>query len=140
MTADLAAFLTARLDKIEQVARAARDAVDRDWEFIPVGRYNDEWALHDDAGGLIFIADRCPPAVGVHIALHDPAFARADVAAKKAILKLHGSGHECAKLDETSWAGWFGDPAEGFEHCDTLRLLAQPFRDHPEWSTEWDVK
>jgi hypothetical protein len=147
MTADLAAFLTARLDEIKQTARAATPGP---WQVddpsYPEAIVN--YDGHDVASGgrwggeaRIFNCD----ADAVHIALHDPAFVLANVAAKKAIIKAHDYGwislapgkpeepacSVCAGPGGRRWATW---------PCRTLRLLAQPFRDHPEWSTEWDVK
>ncbi len=83
-----------------------------------------------------------------HIARYDPARVLAEVAAKRRIVELHsnaggGMGHDppggdyygdfpsacltCGTPDEyaVSWP------------CTTLRLLALPFADHPDYRSEW---
>jgi hypothetical protein len=103
---DLAAFLSARLDEDEAVARE----VSRRWPW-------------------------------------DPARVLADVEAKRAIVALHASAEvygyrggvedactECGSLTATSTAG---DSDYAPWPCDTLRLLAQPYRDHADWRAEW---
>jgi hypothetical protein len=62
-----------------------------------------------------------------HIARHDPARVLAEVAAKRQIVELHflrSSGRLCNE-DDDLWP------------CETLRLLARPYVDHPDYRHEW---
>lgn len=60
---------------------------------------------------------------------------RAEVEAKRRLVELHrsygGYGeycNECDKDDPPSSDGW---------PCDTLKLLALPYADHPDYRQEW---
>ena len=58
----------------------------------------------------------------------------AECGAKRRILALHASGQpwcECGVWDTTE----HGEP--GYEICPTLRLLALPYADHPDYDQEW---
>lgn len=80
------------------------------------------------------------------IAAHDPARVLADLAAKQAILARHQpdddpDGPQCTtcwgagELDATgSNAGEF----PGFP-CDTLKLLAGPYTEHPDYDSAWRI-
>lgn len=118
----LVEFLTAQLDADEAAARKRiEDRAIRDWPWVQY----------------------FPP--------FDPARVLADVEAKRAIVALHQPDRqlenwywserkcrECGNL----WHKWIPDrrptdigPEQG---CQTLRFLAQPYRDHPDWREEWD--
>ncbi|MGY1439556.1 DUF6221 family protein [Streptomyces reniochalinae] len=136
MTGDLVAFLRARLDEDEQAARATMwegSGNRADWSLpasATVGTGEDEF----------YAGDRT---VAAHIARHDPARVLAEVDAKRRIIELHhvvggwqdedGNDHgdgcgECGHSEEYSDRdGW----------CETLRLLALPHADHPEYREEW---
>lgn len=80
-----------------------------------------------------------------HIARHDPARVLAEVAAKRRIVELHTPKdppglHLCPVC--VSWEIWRSqEPGESLPlddaPCETLRLLALPFADHPAYETEW---
>lgn len=60
----------------------------------------------------------------------------ADIVAKRRIVELHSNGHECSQYDhhgEIDACTYSHD----FEDCSTLRLLALPFADHPDYQQGW---
>jgi hypothetical protein len=114
---DLIAFLRDRLDEDEQLARrwlvnVGTGAInvtpaELPWERIYVKR---------DLDGL-----------AEHIARHDPKRVLADVDAKRQIIDEHYPIDPCDAHD----ANLSTIP------CDTLRLLALPYADHPDYREEW---
>lgn len=108
-------FLTARLDEDAQEAERV-DPVD-----LP------DWRLQSSANNQ----------GRVDLLLIHPARVLADVAAKRAILELHGGGHECSTYDhrgEIDNCTWVMDGG-----CTTVLLLAQPFAGHPDFDPAWAV-
>jgi hypothetical protein len=113
-------FLTARLDEDEAVARAALHVPGSDefnWSDVD---YNSVVA---DAHGLRWKPERV----------------LADVAAKRAIVEEHtcqcpdpGCG-DCGACSGDHHA----DPTPA--PCTTVRLLAQPYADHPDFDPAWRV-
>lgn len=65
-----------------------------------------------------------------------PTYVLADLAAKRRIVELHTryepNAHECPG-DFSTFAVAEGAP------CPTLRALAQPFADHPDFRPEWKL-
>ena len=69
----------------------------------------------------------------------------AEVEAKRRIVAVHGS-REVASLDRATWAQsftvcrrcWEGD-RQVVAPCPTLRLLALPYADHPDYDEAWQV-
>lgn len=145
---DLVTFLRARLDDDDRMARAATAGP---WQWTGEQCYAEsecgsdhrhDWGhmgpdLNSASGELVLssmghdadqvIVNR-PDAE--HIAQHGPSRVLADIAAKRAVLDLHAE-HAAAYPDECA-------------HCnrneaawDTIRLLAQPFRDHPDFDPAW---
>jgi hypothetical protein len=155
---DLVAFLLARLDEDE---RWARQATPGPWAWSEnhdgAGEVNaaerrpdlqgDGWErsqarsiANESATGDVRLAD------AVHIARHDPARLLADIAAKRQIVDEHANG----------WEGWEDPPTQDDieqaycvrcqdrrSHdamrwpCPTLKLLALPFADHPDYDEKW---
>lgn len=111
---DLVAFLRARLDDDEQAAREAAvwwgdaDEPGEAPHWRPVP-CGHIW--NDQDGG---IADEVADRHAAHIARHDPARVLAEVEAKRRMVDEHGNGT-----------------------CRTLRLLALPYADHPDYRPEW---
>lgn len=139
MTDDLVAFLRARLDEDEQVARAA---VAGPW-FASPGR-------HADAAE--YIIDSCPGAAGDivsqsygeggvlgmananHIARHNPARVLAEVDAKRRFINEYAENREAADAEQcpNEWNGGI-DMLGSF----VLPVLALPYRNHPDYRSEW---
>lgn len=76
-----------------------------------------------------------------HIARWDPARVLAEVAAKRRILDEHQpidgvSWHGCTTCDAQGW-GSCGCAGSGDWPCDTVKLLALPYADHPDYREEW---
>ncbi|ROQ69188.1 hypothetical protein EDD93_3685 [Streptomyces sp. 840.1] len=141
---DLTQFLRARLDEDDAAARAASwDEWDSaHWHAHHRAQYDGCWAIIDAADdGVITTVDpraSADPGVAAHIARHDPARALSEVEAKRQMVKLHAcaAGHECSTLDrhgEIDHCTWVMDS----EACTTLRLLALPYADHPDYRDDW---
>jgi uncharacterized protein DUF6221 len=58
-----------------------------------------------------------------------------DIAAKRKMVALHNQSHECP-ADIGDPCGWLDAGAA----CVTLRLLAEPFSDHPDYDQSWSVE
>jgi len=133
---DLVEFLRARLAEDEQAARAA-------------GAMGDEWddGLPDDTVIRNYhssVFDARESVNAVHVARHDPARVLAEVEAKRRIIDLHkpvtlhrmrdGQLQEiiaCEYDTDPDGAGWTEFP------CETLRLLALPYDQHPDYDEAW---
>ncbi|MFD4658014.1 DUF6221 family protein [Kitasatospora sp. NPDC058444] len=145
----LAEFLSARIADDETIAR---DAGGRSWEWRHRGT-GELWHPEPGAylaGGGEYLgiggnrhggATLCgvtmtPHTDAVHIAHHDPARALADVAAKRRIIDRYTSAVADAAEDAD---GYFDENrAEDARHLrPVLRLLALPYRDHPDYQPEW---
>jgi Family of unknown function (DUF6221) len=126
---DLVEFLLARLDEDEQAARTA--GADR-W------RATDSGVYHDDAstqpGPFAIGRYEHLGAEGTHIARHDPARVLAEVEAKRRMLEAHydynGVCPRCFDFSNKPV------PRELWP-CETVRLLAPPYGDHPDYRQEW---
>lgn len=134
-------FLLARIDEDAEVAEVAAA------EFVGPG----QWAARDNGdvipalpGGILRFGEvAVGPGysdgiglAGVHIARHDPDRVMAECAAKRRIVELHNRRHECCILQHDSDepnTGAYVDAAR----CSTLRLLALPYSDHPDYQQEW---
>lgn len=144
---DITAFLAARLDEDEQVAR---DATPGPW--LADTDYDDEvYTMSDPVRTSEANPDGCDYAVigyirggvgnrteanMVHIAHHDPARVLAEVTAKRRILERHGS------FD--FWPGPDGDADETLCDgchkpwpCPDLRDAVAPFAAQPGYNESW---
>jgi hypothetical protein len=158
MTDDLVQFVRDRLDDEARIAGAATPGP---WEWTPP---EDVWghcgpalirAGYDgegdrelvevlsgwghDAWGMNVTAEN-----QAHIARHDPARVLADIEVKRSILdEHHQDGTGCAvcadpeEYDENSEgeAEWIRSAK--WWPCRTVRLLALPYADHPDYRKEW---
>ncbi|MEW2108684.1 DUF6221 family protein [Streptomyces albidoflavus] len=152
MTADLITFLRARLDEDEAVAQGTTVPLDwhqgpgddPDWttsEMVLMWPPEHHTPYEQDKHWRGLTAD--PEGLAAHIARHDPARVLAEVEAKRRIMGLHpviggwedegghdlGLGCECCGHSEeySDRGGW----------CETLRLLAAAYADHPDYREEW---
>jgi hypothetical protein len=126
---DLIAFIRARLDEDEQIAREA-DNRESDWWWGPAAESP---------------AER-------HIARYDPARVLREVEAKRKSLGLHRPGAPADMADAGTLVvcvscGPSGndpdlymiDEQASLYPCDTVRLLALPWSDHPDYREEWRI-
>lgn len=136
----LVGFLRARLDEDEQAARRAA-------ELCGCHPPAPSWTFKDGDGptdGRVIVAGDPHPEVkrklsrrwsntydglfaAEHIARHDPARVLAEVDAKRQIIAEHFPVDPCDAHD-----GVFTSIL-----CPTLRLLALPYADHPDYREEW---
>lgn len=122
---DLAEFLRARLDEDEEAAQAAKPG---------------PW--HADGGGVYAkhpvdeVVDYSTSAD--HIARHDPKRTLIEVEAKRRNIEQHGSttGYVFDDDDDALACRCCGDLTVAYP-CGTLRLLALPYADHPDYRPEW---
>ncbi|GGV34112.1 hypothetical protein GCM10010182_67460 [Actinomadura cremea] len=143
---DLATFLNARLDEDEQAARAAAAAnpgsVATHWSAEQVdhrsstGLRGTAWAVVPERVKGVTIAispTEIRPLFVTHIARHDPARVLREVEVKRQIVSRARDKIHLATEDPNSdiLAGSAGAFAI------TLRLLALPYADHPDYREEW---
>lgn len=119
---DLVTFLRARLDEDEAVLRACAGGVP-------------QWRPEDIA---IFGPDLSPE-VRTHIARHDPARVLKEIEAKRRVVELHRP----VQKRSTGSGGGVIEDCQVCDHfparypCTTLRLLALPYADHPDYQEQW---
>jgi hypothetical protein len=156
---DLVAFLTARLDEDEAVAKACPDESGHlNWFDSRVVASGDHTIRTCPPSGMVAgegnrvvcrirrvdtiddvgtydLGD--PDARAGHIARHDPARVLREVDAKRKILALHGAsigGTWCVTCDPGSDVS--GD-AGAWYPCLTLRTLAAVWSGHPDYDPDW---
>ena len=120
--ADLVGFLRAQLDEDERVAR---EAGSRSLTWPVGGTWYLEGVEHNVVGDEEAF---CHPHNVEHIARQDPARVLADVDAKRRILDEHEPGSDPCDAHDASLRTI---------ECDTIRLLALPYADHPDYREEW---
>lgn len=127
--ADLVAWLRQQLDDDEEVASdaAGLSASRSRW-------MRDAISCVVDAtdNGLIVYGEGTPtPEQAEHIARHDPARILREVEVKRRIMEKHGAS------DRMEYSYFLCTGCSDGHPCDTLRLLALPYDDHPECREEW---
>ncbi|MFJ4839616.1 DUF6221 family protein [Streptomyces sp. NPDC088746] len=135
MTADLTAFLLARLDEQEAAAVAAGGRGEG-WQALGTGVYSiplDEDALPlittgPEAGGSDEDAARA-----VHVALHDPARVLRWVRATRRVV----AGRELSQAAVEADPAGVSAPVATSASEIVLRFLAEVYADHPEYRPEW---
>jgi hypothetical protein len=122
MAADLVAFLRARLDEDEQVARTAEAETSAVWT-----AYSE--SVDEEGGGAVatgsygYFGDQRH-----HIARHDPARVLAEVDAKRDVIRLAERAHDY----HATFVSGFAAAME-----DALRKFALAYADHPDYKPEW---
>lgn len=137
---DLVAFLRARLDEDEAVARAAFPAPWTRRDKI-AGVHGDDATPQRPFGSTVADCRRVPPGHGWgdananHITRHDPGRVFAEVEAKRGVI----ARFETAFLDAASSDHLLRSPARAQLHelIPVLCLLALPHADHPDYREEW---
>lgn len=151
---DIAEFLTARWDELERIAQAAPPGPwttagpDTIAEWVV---YDGEWAVaearaYTEPHTLTKFRDPSyidANATAFHIAANDPAYVLADIAAKRQTLALHGNRSEYQEQDQDGFdlpdAAICREDADAWP-CGTVRLLAAPFADHPDYDPGWQQR
>jgi hypothetical protein len=127
---DLIAFLRARLDEDERIARGVQwdsSGNTLDWR-LP-------FSATVEVGTEAFTTD--DSAIAAHVARHDPARVLAEVDAKRRIID------ECAywldKINESATAEipYPNLPERGEVVLPVITLLGLPYADHPHYRNEW---
>ena len=133
---DIVAFLNARLDEDEQIARDAGFGLFDRWQ--PTG--------HDggaDRGRTVHVdlesAAQAPITSGkaldqrdaAHIARHDPARVLREVKAKRALLGKHREG------DRREYGDRLCDGCTDLWPCDTTLTIAAVYDNHPDYDPAW---
>ena len=152
----LTEFLLARIAEDEAVARAAIERDGDHWATESLGHdgsringtvdkgnpraYSGSPELWDDEGALGMRDE-----TAAHIARWDPARVLAECEAKRRIVELHedggnysigGYGGPVVTYIACSMCGTAGEYDEPWP-CGTLRLLALPYVNHPDYQEEW---
>ena len=154
---DLIAFIRARLDEDEHIARQAAWAVaDHTYAPADVDDQKTEMTGHWVARGVLGIHKRVTVSdpgwdpkvtdtvwsqVGDHIARHDPDRAFREVAGKWAILAIHHPTQHDYRKQVCNGCGYTGDLDEpntdDINECPMLRVVASVYSDHPDYRQEW---
>lgn len=146
---ELIAFLNDRLDEDETVARAAAAAVAAErWHHSlhmnQVVTPTPHIAVYDTGvfGVVKPVAnwdEDGPDPLLEHIARHDPARVLADVAAKREIIALHAPFDAWADIPGPHGPQIVCRECAGARMypCPTLRVLAAPYAEHPDYRQEW---
>ncbi|MFJ3705309.1 MULTISPECIES: DUF6221 family protein [unclassified Streptomyces] len=138
MTAELVAFLRARLDEQEAAAVAAGGAGEG-WQALGTGVYSAA-SVDDDVPPLVTAG----PEVGgsdedaaraEHIALHDPAQVLREVAATRGLLKRYTTPETGEGLPDAFGHHTAGTPRMAVEVA--VRHLAQAYAHHPDHRPGW---
>ncbi|MEO3787724.1 DUF6221 family protein [Actinocorallia sp. B10E7] len=127
---DLVAFLRARLDRDEAVARACMSA---SWKVTAGGRVRvDSWPEtagdapgHPERQGFVASAEN--EAYAEHIVRHDP---------RRVLRRVEAQRKAVALYEKEQWARQRGVPGSGVLET-VLRDLASQYSDHPAYRPEW---
>lgn len=122
---DLPEFVLARVAEVEAVARDAHYDGQR-WlsEEEEVFRWPEDEPVHTAARKRD----------ARHIVEWSPARVLAWCATTRAIVELHSGSHECSLGGDNCACGWYSLASPV---CDTVRLLAQIWPDHPGFDPSW---
>lgn len=141
MTADLIAFLQARLDEDEQAARAAMwDELSAAWTARPPRAAYERYVVVDycDDGVVAVSPENADTdGVGQHIARHDPARVLAEVEAKRKAVRFYEQAAHSLSLSAPG--AMPHDLMTGAANTARVMLqaLATPYADHPDYRNEW---
>jgi len=118
---DLIAFVKARLDEEEAAAKAAAERTGSpDWHLAETGDGRDVVMMGAHEHG-------CHAVLGAHIALHDPARERGEVAAKRRILAEYKGAVAITGEDDQYAAGL----------AMAILSFAAVWSGHPDYRDEW---
>jgi hypothetical protein len=123
-------FLTARYDEAEAAARAAMDVEPA---------YAHYGGTAAEAFLALAVSEGETEEAAAHFERWRPEHVLADIAAKRAILALHTCqcpDPDCRDCGECSGAH-HADPTPA--PCGTVKVLAQPHAEHPDFDPAWKV-
>jgi hypothetical protein len=135
VTADLTAFLLARIDEDEAVARGASAGP---WllesQMVNPPRPLAVWLRRECQPGDLLVTRGANPADLTHIARHDPARVLSECAAKRAIVDAYNVDD-----DYVTFGDWTScsDSCPGAVLWSVFKLLALPYASHPDYDPEW---
>ena len=143
---ELADFIRARLDEVEQAAREALIAGLGSWSLARDFAGNVHLRVGQGGPAIVNLGpEELPPAskYGPHIARHDPSRVLREIDAKRQILRQHApqqgdDGPECSTCvytgtDPDSGGNRFRYRMHAEWPCLTVILLAMPHNDHPDY-------
>lgn len=126
----LVEFVLARITEDEEVARAAIEKADAEWEYE--SRLGQLWTVQNDEARIIHMPALRSP-LGHHIARHDPARVLAGCERDRRIVAEHVAGESTESwVSCQTCAQW----KEGWP-CTTLKALATVYADHPDYDPAW---
>jgi hypothetical protein len=138
---ELVQFLRARYDEDAALAEEARGQLNGRWTYIET-RGGDHKVV-DSLGYTVtghYDVDAQPFFCEPHIVRHDPARVLRDIEARRRLVSLHAKDKDhdgCTICDNGNnscgcMSGWYWKYP-----CDTLKILALPYADHPDYRAEW---
>lgn len=128
---DLIAFLRARLDEDERVLRAAEGG---HWEVSTIDGTSEIRETVTRLGVVYSFSGGCTdPDTAGHIVRHDPVHVLRDIESKRRIIRECWAAVERDRMH----SGWRPRQTEYDLAAYTLRLLALPYADHPDYRKEW---
>jgi hypothetical protein len=138
MADDLTAFLAARLDEDETMAKAAARIPGKDWKAAPQGsgREGDGVLWDEDRANVIAWFDDDLPAA-VHSARHDPARALREVEAKRLVLKWYADSLDASGLFREKLGTGTHMAVAAESYLNVMRVLAAAYSDNPDYRQEW---
>jgi hypothetical protein len=142
VTDELIAFLRARLDDEERLAKAALWAGDERWQVLPGQEqpFRRPWQVIDATyeEGLIQVRAHAADDEGVSrfIAHNDPVRRLAEVEAKRRILDRYEHLRQPSPDADSTAMGRWGVLMNEYD-LRILPALAQPYATHPEFRPEW---
>jgi hypothetical protein len=127
---DLTAFITARLDEDEAIAKAAAN---RHW-------LTDDniITLHPEHDGDGFMSWPTR-ADAQHAANHDPARVLREVAAKRAVLAWYADALDASKLFKEKLGTGTHMATAAESYLNVMRGYAAVWSDHPDYKQEWET-
>jgi hypothetical protein len=138
---DLVQFLRDRYKEAAAKAESAREGGEGRWGQGDAERHPGR--IEDERGEPVVYDEGSPSeAQAAHIVENDPARVLADIEAKRQIIELHKSAklsylpsRERGCVTCSTAQTWDAQANEA--NCQTLRLLAAPYGDHPDYRDEW---
>jgi len=144
MTDDLVTWLRAQLDADEAAARATGTHLDWQDDHGGAGSGVDRKGVDDYSEAVVVYVGEVEEHDARHIARHDPASVLRDIAAKRAIVDLHGpelpiceDGYRPGATHADVARSVLANGAPAGVPCLTLRLLASAYSHRDGYRPEW---